>query len=176
MTYRTEQKCVTKRCYRVTIVFIVFLISMEYTQIKPVTVAARSKVGRTPACVKTCNSQDTISATWRKKGAQLKRMSLRKPPLTGMSHDADQSRMKQDCVFCLMSWCMSWCSLLVPVLTVSSLADFLIFLSTLKIEAIRSSEILVNTTSTLTQLVCDRPKTRTVFARWNAGIVVSNPT
>jgi hypothetical protein len=24
------------------------------------------KVGRTPACVKTCNSQDTMSATWRK--------------------------------------------------------------------------------------------------------------
>jgi hypothetical protein len=27
---------------------------------------SNSKVGRTPACVKTCNSQDTISATWRK--------------------------------------------------------------------------------------------------------------
>jgi hypothetical protein len=29
----------------------------------PITVAARSKVGRIPACVKTCNSQDTMSAT-----------------------------------------------------------------------------------------------------------------
>jgi hypothetical protein len=29
----------------------------------PTTVAAQSKVGRTPAWVKTCNSQDTMSAT-----------------------------------------------------------------------------------------------------------------
>jgi hypothetical protein len=28
-----------------------------------ITMAAQSKVGRTAACVKTCNSQDTMSAT-----------------------------------------------------------------------------------------------------------------
>jgi hypothetical protein len=39
-------------------------------------------------------------------------------------------------------------SLVPPVLTVSSLADFLIFPPTLKMEVIRSSETLVNTTST----------------------------
>jgi hypothetical protein len=39
-----------------------------------------------------------------KKGAQLKRMRLWKPPHTGMSHDADVSF----CLFCLMSWFLSW--------------------------------------------------------------------
>jgi hypothetical protein len=39
-------------------------------------------------------------------------------------------------------------SLLLPVLTVPSLSDFLIFYSTLKMEAIRSFETSVNTTST----------------------------
>jgi hypothetical protein len=39
-------------------------------------------------------------------------------------------------------------SLLAPVLTVSLLMDFLIFPSTLKMEAIRFSETSVNTTST----------------------------
>jgi hypothetical protein len=41
-----------------------------------------------------------------KKGAQLKRMRLWKPPHTGLSHDADVSF----CFFCLMSWCLSWSS------------------------------------------------------------------
>jgi Mn2+/Fe2+ NRAMP family transporter len=49
------------------------------------------------------NSQDTMSATWRK-GAQLKRMRLWKPPHTSLSHEADVSF----CLFCLMSWCLSW--------------------------------------------------------------------
>jgi hypothetical protein len=63
-----------------------------------------SKVVRTPACIKTCNSQDAMFATWRKKGAQLKRMRLWKPPHAGLSHDADVSF----CLFCLTSWCLSW--------------------------------------------------------------------
>jgi hypothetical protein len=65
---------------------------------------SKSMIGRTPACVKTCNSQDTMSATWRKERTQFKRMRLWKPPHTGLSHDADVSF----CIFCLMSWCLSW--------------------------------------------------------------------
>jgi hypothetical protein len=41
------------------------------------------------------------------KGEQLKRMRLWNLPQTGLSHDADEPRMKQDCVFCPVSWC-SW--------------------------------------------------------------------
>jgi hypothetical protein len=43
-------------------------------------------------------------------------------------------------------------SQLAPVRTVSSLADFLIFPSTLRMEAIRSSETSVNTTSIRCQI------------------------
>jgi hypothetical protein len=57
------------------------------------------KVGRTPACVKTwCLRHEA------KKGAQLKRMGLWRPLHTGLSHDADVSF----CLFCFMSWCLSW--------------------------------------------------------------------
>jgi hypothetical protein len=62
------------------------------------------KVGRTPACVKTCNSQDTISATWRKERSTIETNEIIKPPHTGLSHDADVSF----CLFCIMSWCLSW--------------------------------------------------------------------
>jgi hypothetical protein len=48
-----------------------------------------------------------------KKGAQLKRMRLWKPPHTGLSHDSDISI----CFFCLMSWCLSWRSLCAAALT-----------------------------------------------------------
>jgi hypothetical protein len=37
-----------------------------------------SKVGRTPACVKTCNSQDTMSATWRKERSTVETNEIMK--------------------------------------------------------------------------------------------------
>jgi hypothetical protein len=54
-----------------------------------------------------------MSATWRKKGAQLKQMRLWKPPHISLSHDADVSF----CLFCLMSWCLSWRSWCAVALT-----------------------------------------------------------
>jgi hypothetical protein len=49
----------------------------------------KNKLGRTPACVKTrCLRHDA------KKGAQLKRMRLWKPPHTDLSHDAAETCSK----------------------------------------------------------------------------------
>jgi hypothetical protein len=66
------------------------------------------KVGRTPANVKTRCMQH-----YAKKGTQLKRKRLWKPPHTGLSHDADVSFS----LFCLMSWCLSWRSWCAAALT-----------------------------------------------------------
>jgi hypothetical protein len=38
----------------------------------------KSKVGRTPACVKTCNSQDTMSATWRQERSTVETNEITK--------------------------------------------------------------------------------------------------
>jgi hypothetical protein len=38
----------------------------------------KNKVGRTPACVKTCNSQDMMSATWRKEGSTVETNEIMK--------------------------------------------------------------------------------------------------
>jgi hypothetical protein len=38
----------------------------------------QTKVGRTPACVKTCNSQDTVSATWRKERSTVETNEIMK--------------------------------------------------------------------------------------------------
>jgi hypothetical protein len=78
------------------------------------TAVARSKVGRTPACVKTCNSQDTMSATWRKERSTVKMNEITKTAAHRSQSwcwrhiHAGESRMKQHCVFCLVSWCLSW--------------------------------------------------------------------
>jgi hypothetical protein len=53
-------------------------------------VGVAPKLGRTPSCVKTRRLRHDA-----KKGAQLKRMRLWKPPHTGLSHDADVSFMLQ---------------------------------------------------------------------------------
>jgi hypothetical protein len=141
-----------------------------------------SKVGRTPACVKTCNNQDTISATWRKERSTVETNEIMKiaahrseswcwrqlhatdtcsktrhvpflcvktqtsvlkeqqctlstwvksDVMSSTREDKTQtrstslcglepeSRMTQDCVFCLMSWCLSWCSWCTAALTLS---------------------------------------------------------
>jgi hypothetical protein len=39
---------------------------------------SQSKVGRTPACVKTCNSQDTMSVTWRKERSTVETNEIMK--------------------------------------------------------------------------------------------------
>jgi hypothetical protein len=128
-----------------------------------------SMLGQTPACVKTCNSQDTMSATWRKERSTVETNEIMKTAThrseswcwrqlyaadnvqqdsacsfsvrqdsdistqgTAPVYVIDMSRhefmsstredvirrrhvllrcadsMKQDCVFCLMSWCLSW--------------------------------------------------------------------
>jgi hypothetical protein len=57
----------------VTVIYFCFLLHY-----KPITVVARSKVGHTPACVKTCNSQDTMSATWRKEWSTVETNGITK--------------------------------------------------------------------------------------------------
>jgi hypothetical protein len=61
---------------------------------------SRSTLGRPHTDMR----QDTMSATWRKERAQLKRMRVWKPPHTGLNHNAGVSY----CLFYLMSWCLSW--------------------------------------------------------------------
>jgi hypothetical protein len=60
--------------------------------------------GRT-ACVKTCNSQDTMSTTWRKERSTVETKEIMKTAADRSEcHDGDVSF----CLFCLMSWCLSW--------------------------------------------------------------------
>jgi hypothetical protein len=133
----------------------------------------KSTVGRTPACVTTCNSQDTMSAAWRKERNTLETNEIMKTAAhrseswcwrqlhaantcsktrhgpflcvktqtsvlkeqhqctlsmsekwrhvinyrrcdktqtraTSVCGLESESRMKKDCVFRLMSWCLSW--------------------------------------------------------------------
>jgi hypothetical protein len=42
------------------------------------TVYITTKLGRTPACVKTCNSQDTMAATWRKERSTVETNEIMK--------------------------------------------------------------------------------------------------
>jgi hypothetical protein len=53
--------------------FLLWLVSYE-----PITDATQSKVGRTPACVKICNSQGTMSATWRKERSTVETNEIMK--------------------------------------------------------------------------------------------------
>jgi hypothetical protein len=65
--------------YRSCLAFLILKIG--YKPIKRIYEKRRrqeNKVGRTPACVKTCNSQDTMSATWRKERSTVKTNEIMK--------------------------------------------------------------------------------------------------
>jgi hypothetical protein len=60
--------------------------------------------------------QDTMSATWREERSTVEMNENRRTPVWVMMWrqlHADESRMKQDCAYCPMSWCLfwrSWCA------------------------------------------------------------------
>jgi hypothetical protein len=70
----------------------------------PITVAASSKVGRTPACVKTCNSQDTMSATWRKERSTVETNEIMKTA----AHRSEAWCWRKFLSLCRVFWCLSW--------------------------------------------------------------------
>jgi hypothetical protein len=70
----------------------------------PTTSSYFSKVGRTLACVKTCNSQHTMSATWRKERSKIETNEIMKTA----AHRSESWCLRQFYLFCLMSWCLSW--------------------------------------------------------------------
>jgi hypothetical protein len=78
-------------------------------------------VGRTPSCIKTCNSQNTMSAAWRKERSTVETNEIMKTAAhRSESHDADVSF----CLFCLMSWC-SWCAAALRVCAAKSVTGCL---------------------------------------------------